>query len=337
MDVPPPCVLSHLLPSLPPLPVPNLACWLLPPSSPRGFPLPPAPRFPTAAARLVRVHTATAYVRGRCALRVPAQRTCFLPIPSPHAHPLPRSPAPFLSFPRPVSPHCSAVTIAVPRVRPALVYTAAQRTCTRGKILLPCVCGDAVPFESPHSAHGLTAPISPSPSSLAPPPFSSPFPSHAPSLVSLHRRSRRRSLRPPRPCVYRRTTHPRRLACTWHYAPGAACVHSRPRSVRTPCACRRRCRTFVVCIESPRPHMHVHADRVCAPRAVPAVPSALSIYTLLPHSLPLPPSPSSPLVPPPLSLVPSRPTTSPSPSSSPTSALRPRVHRRTTHPQVGCT
>ncbi|KAJ7725478.1 hypothetical protein B0H16DRAFT_280537 [Mycena metata] len=273
MDVPPPCVLSHLLPSHPPLPVPNVACWLLPPSSPR---FPPAPRFPTAAARLVRVHTATAYVRGRRALRVLAQRTCFLPIPSSHAHPLP-------SLPRPLP--------LVPSSRLASLRRRHHRCSPRPS--------------RPHVQTPFPASIPP----LCIPPHNAPAPTRV--HLALCTGCCLRALAPTLGAnsVRVQTSLPRVRRVRRVSAPTHACA--RGPSLRASCSTRR--------IDA-------------------AIPSALSIHTLLPHSLPLPPSLSSPLAfpsPVPITHTPFRLTASP--SLSPFPRVRPAVVY-TTHPRrVDCT
>ncbi|KAJ7725455.1 hypothetical protein B0H16DRAFT_280290 [Mycena metata] len=291
MDVPSPCILSSSSspPHRPffPLPVPKRRMLALPPSSSRGYPHPPrAPLFPplqrTWWVLLPRV-------RGHRALRVPAQRTCFLPIPSPHAHPLPRSPAPFLSFPRPVSPHCAAVTIAVPRVRPALVCTTAQCTCTRGEILLPCVCGDAVRFESPHQrtwAHRAHLPIPILPLFPVPSP---PRSHHTPP-----RSSRCIAVAVAVPCVRPALVY---TAAPPHNAPAPTRVHL---ALCTGCCLRAlaptlgansvRVQTSLPRVRRVRrvsaPDIHAGADRVCAGSAVATPPHTPA--PLHPHPLPSP-------------------------------------------------
>ncbi|KAJ7724099.1 hypothetical protein B0H16DRAFT_1895595 [Mycena metata] len=108
-------------------------------------------------------------------------------------------------------------------------------------------------------AHPIPIPSSPHPilSPLIPPPC--PPHSHrtCPRRISLRRCpvSRPRSRFPlhvPPPQNAQRTRAESRAL--------GLCAHSRPRSARTPCACGRRCRAFVVRVESPRaPHIHARA------------------------------------------------------------------------------
>ncbi|KAJ7719827.1 hypothetical protein B0H16DRAFT_1897049 [Mycena metata] len=292
--------------SLPPLQHRALA---LPPSSPHPY---PRSAFPTAAAHLL------PRVRGHRALRVPAKRTCFLPIPSPHAHPLPSFPPSTRSL---VPSRLTAPPSPSPFPASALVYSAAQRTCTRGErtwahrahLPIPILPLFPLPFP-PRSHHTPLARLAASPS---PPPF----PASAPPLCI-----------PP------------------HNAPAPTRVHL---ALCAGCCLRALAPTLgtnSVRVQTSLPRVP-RVRRVSAHMCTRTESARLVQYppyrrrrTLCPL-LPLPPSPSSPLVP----LVPLVPR--PFPSLFPRSVssryvsvvvlvphVRLRVHRRTTHPrQVGCT